>query len=311
SSLLYHAYTLYLFTINDFKTMVGPSIAFAIFHTPSDKVHTHEILLRLPHMFAYSWINLLAFTINNQCQPASIAEDRLNKPWRPLPAGRLSPAQAQVWGRLSTVLAIILSSSSSVSSINMSTHSRSGQQGGGAGWSESVLLAVLGWIYNDLGQGNGNWAVRNLLNAAGFTSFAAGTLEVALRTPLLSLSSWSADSNDDNVQLLWWIGMIAAVVATTVQLQDMYDQKGDAAAGRRTLPLVVGDRAARLFSAIAIMAWSLLCPFYWSSGFLGYLAPMVLGLWTVVRSFTLKSESDDRVTFRIYNCWLVSLYALP
>ncbi|RAL10418.1 uncharacterized protein BO97DRAFT_426435 [Aspergillus homomorphus CBS 101889] len=139
-----------------------------------------------------------AFTINNQCQPASIEEDRLNKSWRPLPAGRLSAGQARVWGLVSTVLAVTVSTSSNP----MSTGSNLGQLSdsagnangsdvafGGSGGTGSALLALLRWIYNDLGQGNGNWAVRNMLTGEGFTSIAAGTLELALQVPLLSLSS--------------------------------------------------------------------------------------------------------------------------
>jgi hypothetical protein len=49
---------------------------------------------------------------------------------------------------------------------------------------QSVLLAILGTICNDFGGGNDNWLVRNSLNAAGFTSFASGTLEVAWQSPV-------------------------------------------------------------------------------------------------------------------------------
>ncbi|KAJ5291526.1 hypothetical protein N7478_000777 [Penicillium angulare] len=277
-STAYHTYTLWQFCVNDLKTMVFPSIAFAYFH--SGHLNWITFLSRLPLMLAYTWFNLLGFAINNQRSPRSISEDKLNKPWRPIAAGRLTPAQAHTAGRLSIVIAIAASIAA------------------GGGFVQSILLAVFGTIYNDFGGGDNHWLVRNLLNAAGFTSFASGTLEVALQAaPSLSIISW--------------IFLVGLVVGTTVHVQDMYDQPGDAAAGRYTLPLVIGDEKARWSIACSVTAWSLFCPFYWSSSPVGYLAPLVLGLWVSTRSLTKRTVQEDRVTFRIYNAWLVALYALP
>lgn len=272
------AYTLWLFSVNDLKTMVFPSIAFAFFH--SIRLHWTTFLSRLPLMLAYTWFNLLAFTVNNQRHPGSVAEDKLNKPWRPIPAGRLTPAQAHTLGLLSILTALALSAFV------------------GGGVVQSALLAVLGTIYNDFGGGDGHWLVRNLLNAAGFTSFASGTLEVAMQSSLPG-------------SVTPWIFLIAMVVGTSVHVQDMYDQPGDAAAGRRTVPLVIGDAAARWSIAIAVTGWSILCPLYWDSDMLGYLGPLGLGLWVSLRSLTRWTVKEDRSTFRIYNAWLVALYALP
>jgi 4-hydroxybenzoate polyprenyltransferase len=42
--------------------------------------------------FAWTWLHLIAFNFSNQYR--SLAEDQLNKPWRPIPAGRISLAAA-------------------------------------------------------------------------------------------------------------------------------------------------------------------------------------------------------------------------
>jgi 4-hydroxybenzoate polyprenyltransferase len=274
----YQIHTLWLFCFNDLKTMVFPSIAFAYFH--SSQLHWITFLSRLPLMFAYTWFNLLGFTINNQRHPGSVAEDKLNKPWRPIAAGRLTPSQAHTLGRLSIPIALAVSAFV------------------GGGVVQSALLAIFGTIYNDFGGGDGHWLMRNLLNAAGFTSFASGTLEVALQTSLPQ-------------SIIPWIFLIALVVGTSVHVQDMYDQPGDAAAGRRTLPLVIGDEMARWSIAVVVTVWSILCPLYWSSDMVGYLAPLGLGIWVSLRSLTRRTVKEDRTTFRIYNAWLVALYALP
>lgn len=91
----------------------------------------------------------------------------------------------------------------------------------------------------------------------------------------------------------------------------MYDQPGDSAAGRKTVPLVIGDGPARWTIAIAMAVWSWVGPVYWGSAAIGYFAPVTLGLLVGFRPVVKKSVEEDRMTFRIYNAWLVIFYVLP
>lgn len=289
SNIYYHLYTLWLFNFSDLKTMVFPSTIFAIsngldaYQAGSDKSHTSGpilLLIRMPIILLWAWINLLAFTVNNQSQASALEEDRLNKPWRPIPAGRLTEAQARR-------LALITYPFAFLTSIVL---------GGGA--AQCVLLMIFGYLYNDLKGGDVNWLLRNMLNACGFTCFASGALEVALQSRI-------------KPPMISWLLIISAVVCTTVHTQDMYDQPGDSAAGRKTVPLVVGDGPARWSIAIVMAAWSWLCPMYLGSAAVGYLAPGILGLLVGIRSLVKRSVEGDKTTFRIYNIWLVSIYLLP
>ncbi|KAK7757121.1 hypothetical protein SLS62_000668 [Diatrype stigma] len=282
SALLYHIYTLWLFTCNDLKTMVFPSTAFALFNCGYMETQPAEFFFRLPNILLWTWVNLLAFTINNQHNALAIREDQLNKPWRPIPAGRLSAGTARKLGHFAYVLA----QGTSVLA--------------GGGLVQSSLLSVLGYLYNELGGDHG-LVTRNVLNAAGFTSFASGALEVA----------WGGVSVLTVRPMLSWLGLIAAVVATTVHSQDMYDQEGDALAGRRTVPLVIGDRPARFSIAIAVACWSVVGPWYWMSGLAGYFLLGTLGAWVAWRTMRRTLVEEDKATFRIYNVWLVSMYSLP
>lgn len=285
----YHARTLWLFTYNDLKTMVFPSTAFAIsnalaaYRAGSAAKQTGGpliLLIRLPLILLWAWINLLSFAVNNQRHPSALEEDRLNKPWRPVPAGRLTGAQAKS-------LALVTYPASFLASRLL---------GGGSG--QCVLLALFGYIYNDLKGGDVNWLLRNLLNACGFTCFASGALEVALQSAT-------------EPGMIPWLLIIATVVCTTVHTQDMYDQPGDSAAGRKTVPLVIGDGPARWSIAITVTAWSWLCPLYWASAAVGYFVPVALGVLVGLRSLTKRTVKEDKQTFRIYNAWLVSIYILP
>lgn len=61
---------------------------------PASNVAVSDILLRAPKVFFWVWMNLLCFDLVNQKNPESVLEDRVNKPTRPIPAGRITLAQA-------------------------------------------------------------------------------------------------------------------------------------------------------------------------------------------------------------------------
>lgn len=103
-SLTYHIYSIWLFTYSDIKTIIipktifgalsalaAPSFGFNPSYTPSPL----GVGLRLPLTVFWVWINLLPFAIDNQRHPGSIAEDKMNKPWRVMPSRRMTPAQAK------------------------------------------------------------------------------------------------------------------------------------------------------------------------------------------------------------------------
>jgi len=287
--------TLWLFTVNDFKTMIFPSIAFATFYClgsprPSHLMPITILLRRLPHLFCWTWINLLAFTVNNQRYPEAITEDRLNKPWRPIPAGRISTRGAQILGILAYIAAILTSLA-----VN-------------GGLVQSLLLLGFGYVYNNRHNASKQgFLMRNFLNALGFTSFASGALDVLLQTG--STVSLLLLKDKD---VLSWLCLLVAIVSTTVHSQDLYDQVGDAAAGRKTIPLLFGDGPARWSIALGCVFWSFVATgYYWSSGSLGYLLTGSLAAMVVWRTLCLRSVEEDRTTFVVYNVWLTSIYALP
>lgn len=280
----YFAFSLWLFTVDNLKTMVVPSTAFAFFNYSYIGLPASRFLPRLPSILLWTWVNLLAFTVNNQRSSSAITEDRLNKPWRPMPSKRLSSTAARHLG----ILACLLAQTASLLT--------------GGGLTQSVSITLGSYVYNSMGGGDG-CIMRNVLNAGGFVTFASGALEVAISgTPEQPLRP---------MNMMGWLVVIALVVATTVHSQDMYDQLGDAAIGRRTVPLVIGDRYARWTISTTMAFWSVFCPVYWQAGIAGYLLIGALGMWAGWRTMYRTSVVEDRITFRIYNVWLMSIYSLP
>ena len=191
--------TIWLVTRNDLKSIVFPESAFGICSalagpiiTTNNSPNAISILERVPLVVLWVWINVLIFDLANQRLPNSIIEDSVNKPWRPIPSGRLSADQAR--RLLLAVLPIAI----------LITFYTGGIQ-------ETIAMNTLVYMYNDLGGADENFVVRNLINAAGFICYSAGATRVACGHDVYSL-------NDKAYQ---WLAMIGGIVFSTLQMQDM------------------------------------------------------------------------------------------
>lgn len=99
----------------------------------------------------------------------------------------------------------------------------------------SILALLLNWMYNDLQGGDESYDVRHLVNALGLTFWSVGTTLVACGKDhcWLSMAGYC------------WLATGGAIVFTTVHLMDLRDQAGERAHGRTTVPISLGDTAAR------------------------------------------------------------------
>lgn len=289
-ALMYHGHSLWLFTASDIKTMIAPSFLFGIFNAaaaprygiaPLSWELKDVAFQRVLFSLLWIWINLLPLVINNQKAPDAIEEDKSNKPWRPLPSGRMTSEQA-------TRLMFILYCATIAWSIRV------------GGFRQSVGLIVLGSWYNNFGGGDVNPCLRNVINACGYICFTSGAMEVVLGSPLPQTS-----------KLLGWLGMIIAIISTTVHVQDMHDQEGDQARGRRTMPLVIGDANSRWAAAIPLLFWGLACAWYWDGGIVVYMASIILAGSTAARTLLLRSVESDKQTWKFWLAWMTLVFSLP
>ena len=164
----------------------------------------------------------------------------------------------------------------------------------------ALALMALTWAYNDLGGADNSFIVRNVLNALGMSVYSSGALIVG-----------SGSSSGLTITATRWVAFIGLVAATTVHVQDMRDQKGDAANNRKTLPLIIGDGFARWTIAGAIVGWSLAAPMFWKPSITGYTPTIVIGAVIVFRILWLRNVSADKTTWTYWCMWMVSLYLLP
>ena len=287
--LLFHLHTLWLFTFSDLKTIVGPKSLFGIINGLStiafqlDKTApgTLKIISRSPLIVIWVWTNLLPFAIDNQRQPDAVEEDKINKPWRPLPSKRMSPEQAKKWMLCLYPVAICVSFLL-------------------GGLKQCIALLVLGIWYNDFAGADSSCFSRNLINACGFVSYASGAMEVAL-----------GQSPPTSPTMVSWFVLIAMVVFSSVHSQDLPDLEGDRVRGRCSVPLTMGEAWARWTIAVSVGVFSFYCPYFWSCQLLAYFGPTLLGCCVLRRTLSQRSRAEDKVTFRYWNLWMATLYCLP
>lgn len=284
-----HLRTLWLFTYSDLKTIVGPQTAFGVLLALSGPVlttnsspRTVDILKSLPVVAFWIWINLLPFVIDNQRRPKANEEDSRNKPWRPLPSGRISATDAKLLMQALYPVAMLVS-------LYLGA------------FEQCVALIVLGWSYNELGGADKSFIIRNLINALGYLSFGSGAAAVALDQLQTSF----------NRSAHYWFLVLATVILTTVHILDMQDQAGDKVCLRKTLPIVIGDGLARRSIAISVAFWSFFCPAFWESAVGAFVIPITFGSVVCFRTLSMKSVEDDKFTSKIWNIWIVILYLLP
>ncbi|KAL4864235.1 hypothetical protein BDV12DRAFT_189051 [Aspergillus spectabilis] len=254
---------IWAFTESDFPTFVLPNTGFGLLAAPVAPTLTDciEVPNAISFFFQaapcilFNWNNLLVFDLVNRRLPESVAEDMVNNPWRPLPRGQINIVQARqlLLGAVPAVWA--------VSSI----------LGAGA---ESALILLLTWMYNDLH--GGDELTRDLIIAIGYDLFLVSSLRTALTATGTCMSVGISTTGYQ------WRGMIAGVIAITMQIKDLKDQ--------------------------FVVFWSIACILFWQVSLGVSAGTVMLGTWIGI-CFFLKREDVGAWRWRYF--WLLALQTLP
>lgn len=154
----------------------------------------------------------MIFDLANQRSPESIAEDRANKPSRPIPSGKITPEKTRKALFCLLPVALWLNYSFNV-------------------WNEGLLIQLFSWYYNDLWAGDS--VSRDAIIATSYGLFNLASLRLAIGPP-----------NSVTHRGHTWTALISAVILTTMHIQDLKDHEGDRQRSRKTVPLLFGDRGA-------------------------------------------------------------------
>ena len=250
--------------------------------------------LVLAKTLSFNWVNLVIFDLANQRQAG--AEDKLNKPWRPIPSGRMTDTSMRHW----LIAAIPLALAYNYLYLGTGT--------------EGCLLAILTWMYNDLGGGDDNWLLRNLIISSAFSVYNLGSMKVAASSAAMLTQSTRAGSSDavgiSNLGYVWAF-LISGVILTTMHVQDLKDIVGDRARGRRSAPIVLGRKVAAYTIAVPVLVWSVVCVWFWAASNWSSVGTALLGITIALRCVSLESKKADRRTWQMWCGWTAVLYLLP
>lgn len=289
----------WLLTESNAPTFVGPNTIFGIcgaaagswlIPVESESTSALDLARRLGLVILFNWSNLIVFDLANQRLPESAQEDALNKPWRPVPRGLITSDQIR-----RTMLYLI----PAVVALNhFLLHT--GVQ--------SIAIMVLTWLYNDLRGGDEGFVERNAIIAVAFALYNEGSLKVAVGSDnagsgMLLSGLTTAGAN--------WIGIVSLVIFTTMHVQDLQDQEGDRARGRRSAPLVLGPWVARWTVAVPMIIWPVFCTWFWEAGLLVGAPQGLLGLVVAYRCLAFSGLRGDKLTWRLWCLWTALLYMLP
>jgi len=265
-------YTLFLFTYADYHTLFFPIMIFACVAGP----------VRSPYHFVagmiWTWLHLLQCNISNQYR--SITEDAGNKPWRPLPAGRITADQASLLHAVVTALCILMSVPS--------------------GWEMvlvSVTLTVTTVLYDNLRM-SAHWAKRVVCVVTGYGIFEYGATKVIAGSVPLDNIGWAA------------IASSLAVIATTAHVGDFPDVEGDTEDGRWTIPIAF-PKISRVITPMLIMFWSIYMALHWELGLINAVSLMLMGSLLAYRNMFLRDWSSDKRTYVLHSVWLLTIHLLP
>ncbi|KAF8999254.1 UbiA prenyltransferase family-domain-containing protein [Cyathus striatus] len=275
SKILYHITTIFLFSKSDVKTTIIPVGIFTLGMSP------HFIFFYLQSVVSVLWIWIIVLQFNLYNQLYGLNEDKKNKPWRPLPSGRVTVRTVSILRCIATIMACFISWIYGIQVM-----------------AASSIFTILIFLYHTL-HGDRHWMMKNILNAAGYGCLAWGSSLVA-----------SNDRSGLDWERTYALSLLVGVIATTIQAQDFQDTEGDRLMGRRTAPMI-WPMTCRYTLLLILIIWATLLGHIWILSAI-FRTTYIIVTFLVGGRFCFKTDpTDDEWSYFYYNMWLAFTLALP
>lgn len=236
-------------------------------------------LSALPVVLLKSALYFVAYVLPHCAanQISGVEEDRVNKPWRLVPSGRLTIRQ--LWTRWWVYSALFLAIGAWL----------------GAFWWALAWQVIV--VLNNFGSATNRWYVKDMWMGLGMVTLMAPAWQIVAP---LTAAAWS------------WIPVLSLFVFLLVPMQDLRDMDGDAARGRVTFPLAFGETFCRRFLAIAFAVQPVVFFLMLRHGrdvVTAGIAWSVLALagWTLAhRVWYARGTKADHDTYQAFCWWFVA-----
>jgi len=232
------------------------------------------------YILLLSWLTPYLYFFNLFGQIMSVEEDRINKPDRPIPSGKVTLNGAK-WRCVTALVAFLLIPAF-----------------------EPVLLPeTLCWL---------SVVAFLCLTPAGNHWLGKNSVAMAVGAWSLLGASWKAiapgvpKNSHDILAVCVWVGLLA-------HIQDLRDVEGDAAVGRKTMPIVFGDIATKRVIVLLLIPAALLA--LWVGDILST-APFTLTIahmFLAYRVMQIGGPLYDHQTYMIFTyifCLILSFMSI-
>ncbi|KAH8926605.1 hypothetical protein BT69DRAFT_1347935 [Atractiella rhizophila] len=265
--------TVYFLTRSDFKAVMLPILVF------SSSVTAWNGVPKLLISALWLYLVLIEFCLSNQTSGDAVEEDRLNKPYRPIPSGLITLETAR---RLRWIMPFF--------NVTIS-HFIGGRLAVGA----SIAISLITWVHNEMSL-NKKWWGKSFLAGSCFPMGELGCLAVGTTHHGLTAHQLIA------------IMFSAFVNIFTIFVQDFPDVVGDAANGRKTLPIMFP--LASRYSIPVVLSLSTTGSILISDAHPALLSLVVLfAIFTSLRYLTVRQPEREMISYTIYAVWLTLLHA--
>ncbi|KAJ7890986.1 UbiA prenyltransferase family-domain-containing protein [Mycena olivaceomarginata] len=266
ASIIHEFEVFWAFTWRDWTTTIIPGTMYAITAVRSLPIALPSRFIALGLGRTLIYLILLIYTFTSSNQISGVAEDRINKPDRPIPSGRISLGGAYIRWYASTGAFLIL------------------------GAAEGVMPWTVLWVLLTIAQ-----------NFTGFGKhwFTRNAVFISLGTLCIMQPMW-VQFAPNNPREWRWVVTLSVLSGILFQVQDFRDIVGDRATGRNTLPLALGERSSRCVMAVLFA----LTPVFssvvdFTSGYWGY--GFALGmLYLAYRILQGASKEYDHQTYMMF-----------
>lgn len=267
-------------TVGDWPTTVIPYLCIGGSAFLVGMFPLRELPILLLKMLVYGFLYVYAFTTVNQL--ICVEEDRANKPHRPLAMGLVT---RQWMARRAAATHVLFVAAGFLF---------------GAPWPTLTWLAMI-HLHNFRGIYL-HWFFKNVI----FITVGAA-VEITATWEIIS----------PHVALPWvWISVNSLLVGIGCNNQDIRDVAGDRLAGRRTMPIIWGEKKARIFIAAFLLAVPLIqyvaqpwpCPGVYLKATLGIPGAVI---WvSATRYLIFQNPRSDHWSYQIYCFWWCSTLLL-
>ena len=270
-------YLIWRFIRYDVPSTIIPGLLFTLVSWKTQPQHDAAgLVLALGRAIVYFVLYIYLFTLSNQI--VGVAEDRINKPDRPLVRGECTRSGALLRWIIAAAAFLVVA------------------------WFWNVFIWAVLWlamsIIHNFGKAGHFWLTKNIIMGLGILAELAPAWQLV--HPLAE-STWI------------WVLFLSVAVFMLIPLQDLRDMKGDQVLGRRTFPLFFGAWPTRWWVGSCSLALSLaIYPLLLCLHALGWQsalwAVVVSGLSLVMawRVLFLRTARADHQTYMLL-CWLYCL----